>query len=193
MAHHMYTTRGFVLESSDAGESSKTLSFFTEDLGRIRARVQNMRSVSSKLRFSLQNYSLVRVSLVKGKALWRVTSAELIEAPIFSFDAVRQRVFVESLKLVSKLLPPEEREEKIFNLLMGGYGFLNKVSEPNVLMCETILIYRLLYELGYGSVDEKFKGLVSDEWSEELCESLKSQQKEIVRRINEGLEHTGLI
>ena len=73
--HHMYHTEGIILGSRNYDEAGKYYSIFTRDLGMIQASAQGVRKMSSKLRFILQDYSYVKVDLVKGKDFWRVTSA----------------------------------------------------------------------------------------------------------------------
>ena len=78
MAYHIHTTRALILKSRGEGEGHKILHLLTEDLGALTAHAQSVRVLKSKLRYHLQDYTLARLSLVRGKAIWRVTGAETL-------------------------------------------------------------------------------------------------------------------
>ena len=78
MHHHIYHTQGFVLSSRNVGEANKILTVFTRELGLIRATVQGIRLNKSKLKFSIQDLSFATIDFVKGKEVWRITSAKSI-------------------------------------------------------------------------------------------------------------------
>ena len=73
--HHIHHTEAFVLGSSPKGEDSKLLRLYTRELGLVYAHAQAVRKLSSKLRFTLQDFSRASVDLVRGKEIWRVTTA----------------------------------------------------------------------------------------------------------------------
>ena len=73
--HHLHHTEAYVLGSSPKGEDSKLLRLYTRELGLVYAHAQGVRKLSSKLRFTLQDFSLATVDLVRGREIWRVTTA----------------------------------------------------------------------------------------------------------------------
>ena len=73
--HHIYHTKGIILESRNFGEAGKYYSIFTRDLGLVHARAQGVRKMSSKLRFVLQNFAYLKMDLVAGRDIFRVTNA----------------------------------------------------------------------------------------------------------------------
>lgn len=75
MAHHIYTTEGFVLDSLPFGEGNSFIYLFTRDLGLVGASARSVRDIKSKLRYGLQTFCRSTVSLVRGKNEWKVTSA----------------------------------------------------------------------------------------------------------------------
>jgi len=72
--YRTYTTEAVVLGSRDAGEANKYYFLLTRELGLIHAFAQGVRELKSKLRYSLAELSYVKVSLVRGKEKWRLTS-----------------------------------------------------------------------------------------------------------------------
>src|SRR3989344_2332348 len=73
--HHIYHTEGIILSSKNSGEAGKYYSIFTRDLGLIYARAEGVRKMSSKLRFVLQDFAYLKIDLVAGKDIVRVTNA----------------------------------------------------------------------------------------------------------------------
>ena len=63
MAHHVYTTPAYLIESTPSGEANKSYLLFTKDLGMIRATAQGVRLLKSKLRYSLQDSQCHTLSL----------------------------------------------------------------------------------------------------------------------------------
>ncbi|HEY9480999.1 MAG TPA: recombination protein O N-terminal domain-containing protein [Candidatus Paceibacterota bacterium] len=113
MSYSVYSTRGFVLGSAPSGEASKTYSIYTEDFGLVRARAQSVRTLASKLRYNLDDYSFGTFSLVRGKEFWRVTGAQ--SEPIFDKESAAARARV--LHLVRRLVHGEEPNPELFAIL----------------------------------------------------------------------------
>ena len=82
MLHHIYHTEGFVLSGQSVGEANKYFRIFTKDFGMVGAMAQGIRLLQSKLRYSLQDYSYSKISLVRGKQVWRIVGA--IKEKIFT-------------------------------------------------------------------------------------------------------------
>ncbi len=73
--HHIYHTEGIILSSSNFGEAGKYYNIFTRDLGMVHASAQGVRKMSSKLRYVLQDFSYIKLDLVVGKNIFRITTA----------------------------------------------------------------------------------------------------------------------
>jgi chromosome segregation protein len=73
--HPIHTTPGFIIDSRPYGEAGKLLSIFTRDFGLVTTSASGIRFEKSKLRYHSQDYSFGSFSLVRGKELWRLTSA----------------------------------------------------------------------------------------------------------------------
>jgi hypothetical protein len=98
--YHKHTTFAFVLNVSPSGEKNHFITLFTRGFGMVRAKAQSVRVADSKLRYALQEFSYIEVSLVKGKEIWRITNAlpiynvyfELMSPPSVIPDLVRNPV-----------------------------------------------------------------------------------------------------
>src|SRR3954468_15203265 len=75
MSYHIYTTNGIILKRTPFGEANILLHILTEDFGLIMASARSARLSVSKLRTTLQEYSFVSVSCIKGKNGWKITNA----------------------------------------------------------------------------------------------------------------------
>ena len=76
--NHIYTTKAIIVKSAPVGEANKLYFLLTHDLGFIKASAQGVRLSKSKLKGHLEEFSLILLSVVKGKEIWRITSVETI-------------------------------------------------------------------------------------------------------------------
>ena len=164
MSYAVYSTQGFILGSTPAGEASKIYLIYTEDFGLVRARAQSVRLLVSKLRYNLEDYSFGTFSLVRGREIWRLTGTEKIDLPREQkFSLVRARV----LNLVKRLVQGEEKNEKLFKTLLS-------VTERE--MSEPLILAYILDALGY--LDVKTLSQMNE--------------KQIIQTVNKALKETQL-
>ncbi len=157
MSHHIYQTRAFIIDSSDTGEANKFIAMFTEDLGLIYVAAQGVRLVQSKLRPFIQEMSFSKVSLVRGRELWRLTSAEkLISLADRRIPMALRKVSAEILQFVRRLVQGEEKHDALFSYTLEFFEFLLKksaFSSAHIAGLTALGKASILHELGYGSHD----------------------------------------
>jgi len=196
MSYHIYRTKGFILGSWDSKEANKTFSIFTREFGLIHASAQSVRSISSKLRFHLQDLSLADISLVKGKEIWRIVSAsgnELYGSLKGNMEHVR--LYVRILGLLKRLLHGEEKNERLFDMVNEAFEFLKSGKIPNEQMdnLECILVLKILHNLGYVGEPDKFKHFIEKtEWNESFILAMAGVQRDAIRAINQSLKESHL-
>ena len=168
--HHIYHTEGIILENKNFGETGKYYSIFTRDLGMIYASAQGVRKMSSKLRFVIQDFSYVKIDLVRGKDFWRITNAsktnmlENISKRPETFE-----VFANISSLLKRLLAGEETNRDLFSDLVMGLSVLEKSRiKENLRNIEAIIVLRILSNLGYIGGDELLKNLVKSPFEKNL-------------------------
>ena len=105
--HNIYTTEGFILKSVNFGEANKYFFIFTKDFGLIKATAQGVRLLKSKLRYSLEDFSFTQVSIVRGKEVWRITSAQKISG--LNYLLLISKIF----SLLLRLLHGEEKNDRL--------------------------------------------------------------------------------
>ena len=181
MSYHIYTTKGIVLSSQAVREADRLYTILTRDLGLVRASAGGVRKESSKLRASLEPYSISLISLVKGKGDWRITSAALLESLPNEFKDNKEMMksVAKVYGLMEKLIGSESAHPELYDKLEYVADYR---EERDVEAVEIFLVAQALYELGYLTQEVLPKDL----------NAVKDNKKELVKAINSGLSETGL-
>lgn len=186
MSHHIYHTEGLVLSGYNTGEANKYVAVFTRELGLVRATVQSIRKSTSKLRYSLQNYSFAKVDFVRGRDVWRITSA----MPLSLFDTAlkdpeKARIVARVAMLLERLCHGEEENEQFFRDVLAGFKELETtpVDTEALLNFETIFVAKILYHLGYWKDQNGMASIESD---------VLADRRQVIHRINESLKESHL-
>lgn len=192
--HHIYHTEGIILSSKNFGEAGKHYAIFTRDLGMISASAQGVRKMSSKLRFVLQDFSYLKIDLVSGKNIFRVTNASktnklerIIKKP------ENFQVLVNVARLLRRLLAGVEPNEALFIDLISGLSILEKVeNRMDLRNIEIILVLRILNNLGYIGGDDILQNLIKSPFEENLIFEVSKSRTQALRQINKALKETHL-
>lgn len=200
MSHHIYHTRGIIIESLNVREANKTYWIYTRDLGMVIASAQGVRLSASKLRFSLQPLSIAEVSLVRGRAGWRVVNAREISNIYWRIKDLPQSVAMTSrvLRLVRRLVTGEEKNEALFDKLSEGLMYLASgvggamPTTKQVMNLEFILLLQTLYTLGYFAPPTDLLWCINDTLSPEMIEIMSSCSREAISHINASIKETQL-
>jgi len=192
--HHKYHTEGLILGSSLYGETGKVFFVFTRDLGLLYASAAGIRKMSSKLRYVLQDFSYVRIDLIKGKDFWRITSASktnALEKIVKNKETLK--VFAHIAKLLRRLLPEQEKNEELFIEVLNGLFILEKAEDrEGVSNIEILMVLRILNNLGYiGDVDA-FESLIKSPFEQELLFEMSKNKLQAIVEINKALKETQL-
>ncbi|MSU44576.1 DNA repair protein RecO [Candidatus Nomurabacteria bacterium] len=192
--HHIYHTEGIILGSRNSGEAGKYYYIFTRDLGMITATAQGVRKISSKLRYVLQDFSYLKIDLVQGKNIFRVTNASktnMLE------QITRQpetfKVFANIARLLKRLLAGVEPNEALFVDLLDVLTILEKnKAKENVRNIEMIIVLRILNNLGYIGESAVLKNLIRSPFEEDLIFKVLESKTHVLRQINKALKETHL-
>ncbi len=197
MAHHIYTTDAFVLDSIAFGEANSFLYIFTRELGLIGASARSVREIRSKLRYGLQNFCYSSVSFVRGKREWKITSAlpKKNLHKIFAEDKDKFLVCAHAMSLIKKLVTGEEKNDRLFDVLSGGFSFLETgdFSKNDLANFECIMMLRILCNLGYLTSDQSLKIFAdTDEWGSELLAQMNPLRAVAISEINLAIKESQL-
>lgn len=192
--HHIYHTEGIILGSRNFGESGRYYHIFTRDLGMITASASGVRKMSSKLRFILQDFAYLKIDLVQGKNIFRVTSASKTN----SLEQIIKRpgtfeVFANIARLLKRLLAGVEPNETLFDDLRSGLLVLEKLElKEDLRNVEAVIVLRILSNLGYIGEHERLGNLIKSPFEDNLIFEAGKDRSRILEHINKALKETHL-
>mgnify|MGYP001609694956 FL=1 len=149
-------------------EADRVYSILTRDFGLIRASATGVRKEESKLRGSLEPFILSKISLVRGKEYWRITSAEPLRPICATLGVARP------LALLEKLVQGEEAHPELFDAIEAALTCSTPGVEQNEKF-EIQLVAQMLHKLEYLKEAD-----------------LNLDKKELIKAINEGLRSSHL-
>lgn len=153
MAYATYTTKALVCGTFDRNTADRSYLLFTREAGMLYADARSVRKEKSRQRYALQDFSLVRVSLVKGKHGWKIGSIEAQQN--FYQEAVDKaaRMSVVSLfRLLRRFVRGEEAAPDLFDYVLASLIELSGEVEERSFVLLVVQV-RILSILGY--VDAK--------------------------------------
>lgn len=194
--HHVHTSRGFIIGSKPYGEASKIIFIFTRDFGLISALAEGIRLEKSKLRYSTQDFSIADFSLVKGREFWRIVGSLGIDKKLdFKREKIKISILSPVALILKRMIHGEGAYEEIFDDIESSIDFINNqesINHDHLQTLESVLIMRILQNLGYLNRSVIEDKLVSSPISETLLDSLKARRLEINKYINYALKESQL-
>ncbi len=128
-------TEAIVLKASRYSETSKILTLYTRELGRVSVIARGAMRPKSKFAGLLQPLAYVAtvIYVKEGRGLQTLGSAESVRRfPVIPTDLDRTAAGLEMLELVNAALHDQERNENLFNLLLQTLEALNDRSADPV-------------------------------------------------------------
>lgn len=193
MAYHLYHTEGIVLGAKDTGESNRVYFILTRDLGLVGAVAQGVRELKSKLRGHLTLGCRARMTFVRGRDVWRLTSAEEM-GRIPAGDRTRLHAGLRMAELVRRLVHGEERDAELYDEMGAALEFVCSpiFKEEYRTLVETVFAVRILARLGYGAEDEAVEAVLAAPWGVDLLALAQPQRNALVRMVNDALRASHL-
>jgi len=194
MAHHIYKTKSIILADFDRGESNKVYYMLTRDFGVLAIYAQGVRELKSKLNYSLQVGALSNVDMVRGKEMWRMTSAQHYDDLLQRDDKRLVDFVVRIFALVRRLTHGEERNEKLFDTIFQFLGVLKreKFSVEQLVALEIILNLRILHALGYGTLKKELNQFLNSEINTQTFSDFEQYKRIAVEEVNNALRESHL-
>ena len=187
--YHIHTNLGFVLSSKPYREADRIYQIFTKDFGLINAIAQGIRFEKSKLRYSIEEFSISNFSLVHGKEFWRIVGAEdNLDSKIKSKKILL--ILAKLSLLIKRFVHGEEQNEKIFDVLYD----LSQIKEQNQNFenLESLAVLQILYNLGYVAKTEDVSQCISDKISNQYLNLDQEKRRIINQKINNALKNSQL-
>jgi DNA repair protein RecO (recombination protein O) len=144
-------TEAIVLKSMKYGETSKIVTFYTKEYGKIKGIVKGARKAKSKFGSSLETFSYVQFVMYKkeNRSLHLVSQCDLLKTyKTLTTYLDKLAIGLKVVELVDKISHDEERNTKMFKLVLEVFDALEKQTE-NLQNIFCIFEIKLIELLGY--------------------------------------------
>lgn len=206
MSYRIYTSDAFILSAKHTRDADLSLFAFTERFGLLHAAAKSARYMKSKLRYSLQSMTFGSLSLVKGREIWRVTSAKkMINLYDKRLPAEFRTVLARMLLAVERFCPREQPEPVIFDLLKAASGFVFKDMAPlasgvsgmgaanhghaeRLEHLEKTFLLKLMHELGYVDINPQIEIFIQEKINPSFMNILDLMTPEQEKAINQAVD-----
>lgn len=192
MSYKTYTTEGLICGSTPSNTSDRSYLIFTKEAGMVWATAKSVREERSKQRYALQDFSHIRVSLVKGRSGWRIGSVESLGNAFLKAETRAERgkvtfIFTLLRRYVHGELPLDRIFEDTLSVLQGRVdGFVWECVQQTYAL-------RLLCDLGYVPSRPPFTALIERTSLAEACALYDaSMKKDIDKAIKAASEASHL-
>jgi recombinational DNA repair protein (RecF pathway) len=149
--HDIHHSEAFVLDRYHIKEHDGMIVLFTKELGVIHAQATGVLKHSAKLRSHLQPYSFIKVDLVRGRQVWRLTNARLIENPCFTEKSPLLKLYIQYLHGITRFYVGEEPHAELFSHAKVLLFHVRAEQETTLSLEDiaTVSLFKLFYYLGY--------------------------------------------
>lgn len=174
MAYATYITEALVCGTQARHTSDYSYLLLTREAGMLFASARSPREERSKQRYAMQDFSRVRVSLVKGKSGWRVGSVESLKNYYAVAEDKAARGSVVSLvRTLRRFIQGEESMPVVFDYVIESLEVLLQTQEHRQ-FAENAIQLGLLQKLGYVA-NREVPDLVKDVQPAKLMSSYNKQ------------------
>jgi DNA repair protein RecO (recombination protein O) len=144
----LYRTHAVILKRMDLGEADRIVTFFTRDVGKIRAVAKGVRRTTSRSAGHLEPFTVSDVLFAVGRELDVISQADTLE----SFRTIRENLVLTThayyLAEVVDLLTEDRLENQaVFDTLIEGLH--NLAAQADARLVLVVFHLRLLDGLGY--------------------------------------------
>ena len=160
MAYTTYTTDALVMAARDRGGADRSVQLFTETHGMLSARASSVREERSKMRYSLQPFSLITVTLIRGKHEWRIIGALPGHNVFWSApDRACRASLLKFVRLIDRYITGEEEGAELFRIAKEAVTYLATSGSE---VAYRVATFRLLAALGYIAPEAGLAALLDE-------------------------------
>lgn len=149
-----YKYQSIVLGKYDIAETDRIYVLYTREAGKIRLVAHGVRKPQAKLAGNLETLAHSEVFVAKSRGRGKITGV----IPVDFFAAAKEKIHILEkifwvLGVFDRLVTQEEKDEKIFDLLLSYLRAMNKLKEEDEVGTDVFtygFIFKLLHLLGYG-------------------------------------------
>jgi DNA repair protein RecO (recombination protein O) len=148
----MIKTSAIILKSTDLNETGKTLTVYSEKLGKITIQAKGVKKVESKLRGHIESISYVQLILIEGKNSLILKDAFLLNQFLnIKKDLKKITTAKKIADLIDEAMAGEEKDEDIWKLILETFTMLDVGNVGNVGNVIMTFEKKLINLLGYDS------------------------------------------
>ena len=146
--NRLFRTEGIVLKSMRLNEADKIVTIYSCDYGKIRGIARGVRKTRSQFGSSMENLTIIKVLLYKGKNINTISQSEIISS-FFpqTKDLFRYGIAIQCAEIVDKLSIEEDPNRAVYALFKKFLLLLKDEKNP-VLLIESFK-WKLISLLGY--------------------------------------------
>ncbi len=154
-----------VLARKNIREFDQMISLYTRELGKVEVMAKGIKKITSKNSSNLEILSLVEIDIAQGKELdhlTKVQSVKIFKNIYFDLDKIFLAGYV--AKMADANILAQERDVRIFNLVLSFLEFLNTAEKVSSLNLATGFIFKFWHCLGFGTQEEKHSIWLQSDW-----------------------------
>jgi len=122
----MTKTEAIILKTADLGEADRLLIIYSKEFGKIRVIARGVKKLESKLRCNLEPFNHGHLILIEGKNFRIIKDAILLnEFLLMRKELEKIKIAHKIAELIDQAIIDEEKDEKIWNLLLKTLKNLN--------------------------------------------------------------------
>lgn len=145
-------TEAIVLKGLKFGDTSKIVTLYTRDYGKIKVIAKGIRKPKSRLAGTLETFFHIHIVFYKKTTteIYLLSQSEIMHPfQKITKDLNRYAFASGALELLDKLITGEERNEKIFELTLSTLAFMESCAAKSVEKSFLFFALRLAGILGY--------------------------------------------
>lgn len=192
MAYATYTTEALVCGTFNQNGADRSYLLFTREAGMLFAEAKSVREERSRQRYALQDFSRIRVSLVRGKRSWKIGSVEVITNDFMSATsrAVRGSVVV-VYRTLRRFIHGEEASPDLFDFCREALMLIH-TETVNRNFIELLIRVRVLLLLGYVDTQSLPPQLRTATLLDSLQAIAPQDEVKLNRLVEQAIEHSQL-
>ncbi len=149
-----YKYQAIVLGKYDIGETDRIYVLYTREAGKIRLVAHGVRKPQAKLAGNLETLAHSEVFVARSRGKGKITGV----IPLDFFAAAKDKIQTLEkifwvLSIFDRLVTQEEKDEKIFDLLLSYLRAMDALLEADEIKADIFtygFVFKLLHFLGYG-------------------------------------------
>lgn len=149
-------SRAIVLKRRNVGEADRLLTVLTAEMGKVTVLAKGVRRAAAKRKSHIELFNTIRCQLIQGRSWWILTQTELeADRSAIKSHLKLLRIAYHLVELTERLLPENQRQKELFDLLNRALSSINMNQWKNEAGLTSVFEEKLLRLLGFGTPKDK--------------------------------------